>query len=87
MTLATSLHEDGDDEDVSGAVGGAGGADEVSKKVARREMWRGGDEGCNARKGQYRERISMIQWTYDVEETFPTLRANGDNNLLALLDL
>ena len=45
MTLATSLHEDGDDEEVSGAANGSGGADEVNKKVAKREMWRGGDEG------------------------------------------
>jgi DNA-directed RNA polymerase I, II, and III subunit RPABC3 len=45
MTLATSLHEDGDDEEVSGAAGGVGGSDEVNKKVAKREMWRGGDEG------------------------------------------
>jgi DNA-directed RNA polymerase I, II, and III subunit RPABC3 len=46
MTLATSLHEDGDDEEVAGgSSGAAGGPDEASKKVTKREMWRGGDEG------------------------------------------
>jgi DNA-directed RNA polymerase I, II, and III subunit RPABC3 len=46
MTLATSLHEDGDDEEVAGGNSGiAGGPDEVNKKIAKREMWRGGDEG------------------------------------------
>jgi DNA-directed RNA polymerase I, II, and III subunit RPABC3 len=46
MTLATSLHEDGDDEEVAGgSSGAAGGPDEASKKVTKREMWRGGEEG------------------------------------------
>lgn len=46
MTLATSLHEDGDDEEITGGPAGAtGGPEEASKKVAKREMWRGGEEG------------------------------------------
>jgi hypothetical protein len=42
LTLAKSLHDDGDDEDMTaGALAG----DDTGKKTAKREMWRGGDEG------------------------------------------
>ncbi|KAG7529025.1 hypothetical protein FFLO_05818 [Filobasidium floriforme] len=76
MTLATSLHEDGDDEEVAGgSSGAAGGPDEASKKVTKREMWRGGDEGL-AEQYEY----VMHGKIYKFDET-----RSGENSTTAYL--
>lgn len=53
LTLAKSLHDDDDDDDVvtgngQAAASGTAELDESGKRVAKREMWRGGDEGLAA---------------------------------------
>lgn len=50
LTLAKSLHDDpaGDDLASGQAIAADGELDDSGKRVAKREMWRGGDEGLAA---------------------------------------